>query len=161
MWRAVPTPPPSSASCFWSRSTRSGAAIRSSTRRSSPTRSSAAWSTTSGPAPSRREPSASAWSASRSRALTSDDPGIVALPVPLPQEPLVELAVVVAREVVDEVDRARALVGCELTPAERQQLVLQRSPRLRSVDGLQDPLPGLAHVGVGPAADRDVDHRRL
>src|SRR5215831_17277590 len=47
----------------------------------------------------------------------SADEGGVALPVALPEEALVELAVVVAREVRDEVDGAGTLVARQLCPA--------------------------------------------
>src|SRR6476659_7853826 len=117
--------PGSSVRSCSNRSRRSAAAIPGSMPPSSRTRWSAVCPITSGPGRSPNERSASTWSASPSTAHMSDDAGIVARPVLLLQEPLVELAVVVAGQVLDEVHAARALVGGELSPAVLEQRGLQ------------------------------------
>ena len=75
------------------------------------------------------------------------------------QPPLVELAVLVAGELVDEVDAARALEAGEVLAAEREQLVGERG----AVDAglrLDDREHRLAPLVVGDADGADVGDRR-
>ena len=74
----------------------------------------------------------------------------------LAQQALVELAVRVARELVDEIDAARALVRRELRAAVGEQQGFEVRGRGGGVDGLNHGLDGFAHLGVGHADHRDV-----
>src|SRR4051812_42956573 len=77
------------------------------------------------------------------------------------QQPLVELARRVARQLGAEVDGARALVGGELRAAERDELAGEVRAGGVHRDRLDDCDDLLAQLLVRHAEDRDVGDRRV
>src|SRR5689334_2280316 len=151
--RAAPAAPPSlrpRSRIAWSRAT----SLASASNRRSASASAAARRRSS----SRLASSTSSSTATRLRQPRSDDLRRRVAPVAVAEQSLVELARRQPRQLVLEVDAARALEVGEVGAAERQQLLLQRRTRLDAVDDLDDGLDLLAEVLVGHADDRRVHH---
>src|SRR5438477_7310030 len=81
---------------------------------------------------------------------------VVALPVPVAQQALVELAGGQTRQLALEVNRPRALVVSDVLSAESDELALEMSAGLDPGHRLNDGLDLLAEVVVGDAEDGRV-----
>src|SRR5215213_2470092 len=88
----------------------------------------------------------------------SHDAGRGVAPVAVAQQALVELAGRQPRELVDEVNGARALEGGQVGAAEREELLLELRSGGDSLHHLDDGLDLFAEVLVGHADDRCVEH---
>jgi len=94
----------------------------------------------------------------------SDDPGLVTLPVALAQQPLVQLAVRVPGQLVDEIDGARALVRRQFRSAVCDQFrleVLEVATAHSRITKLHDRFDRFTHLGIGDAEYRHVGYRGM
>src|SRR5690606_8338266 len=98
-------------------------------------------------------------SASRWRQL--DQPASVSLPIAIAQLALLHLARLGARQLRDEVDRARALVVRDVIAAEADQLLGELGAGLVAGGRHHDGLHLLAEIVVGHADHGDVVHLRV
>src|SRR3954447_7259307 len=89
------------------------------------------------------------WYSISAPAVGDSDRALARFPVRVAQLALVQLAVRVARQLLDEVDRARRLVLRQLVDRPRQDLGFELGPAVGELDRLDDRLDLFAPVVVG------------